>query len=55
MNTDVIRKKATYLSGSVSTSPAHVCTFEDFAKRPSEGLAIIELPVGEQSITVKWL
>ncbi|WP_223481246.1 MULTISPECIES: IS66-like element accessory protein TnpA [unclassified Pseudomonas] len=54
INANVIRKwLPLYRDQSTSKLPAFI-PLKSSPKRPTEGLALIELPLGEQSITVKW-
>jgi transposase-like protein len=54
INANVIRKwLPLYRDRSTAALPAFV-PLRASPKRPAEALAIIELSVGEQSITVKW-
>ena len=55
INANVIRKwLPLYRNQSAAALPAFVPLMAS-PKRPAEALAIIELPIGEQSITVKWV
>ena len=54
INANVIRKwLPLYRDQSAAALPAFV-PLKAAPKRPTEALAIIEIPVGERSITVKW-
>lgn len=54
INANVIRKwLPLYRHASVAALPAFV-PLKASLKRSSEALAIIEIPLGEQSIAVKW-
>ncbi|WP_223416383.1 MULTISPECIES: transposase [unclassified Pseudomonas] len=54
INANVIRKwLPLYRDQSAAAPPAFV-PLRAALKRPAEALAIIELSLGEQSVTVKW-
>lgn len=54
INANIIRKWLPLYRDQPAAALSAFVPLKASPKRPSEAQAIIELPVGEQSITVKW-